>query len=281
MNSIITVAIVLGTVMAMPSTLLTQELKVARSGPTAGMVHDGDGEWRPPTPADALRALADASVPRRQAAEAVLRQVYGPWPEADLAALADALADAIIDGRSRPGFSGRAFDMRRALESAAMTPVGRKFRRGWRRPLSNRPEGPEELERDPGTPYPGAWDALIRVYEHLEERWRSAGGTAAFPGPTLSAVFLSDPMGRGGGYVRGLFDAAKPPPPGLTVIGKQSPETNSYLWCQAGQYLYGDIFRNRWSPDALAELGTPPLLTDSEAEKYTKLCGKGGSMAVR
>ena len=109
-----------------------------------GMVLDEDGGWRPPTPADALRALRDPSilvpgVQRLDPAEVVLQQEYGPHPAAELDALANALADRILASENPEDMTDEYRIQRDIFSTLATAARGGRF-----------------------TPHPGSFDALVR-----------------------------------------------------------------------------------------------------------------------
>ena len=82
----------------------------------------------------------------------------------------------------------------------------------------------------PGTPYPRAFDLLVRVYE---------GGTYD---RALLAIMQADPV-RGPAYVRDVFERSERTP--LCFFSRQTPEcVDGYLtfhqttWCKAGRMLF-------------------------------------------
>ena len=110
--------------------------------PTPGMLLEG-GEWRIPTDQEALHALTferDEWEPLgRQNVDrpiaGILRQAFGPRPEAELDALADALADMILADESMLG-------RMRHKASMALGRAARPSDEGW------------------GTPHRGSFRAL-------------------------------------------------------------------------------------------------------------------------
>ncbi len=196
-----------------------------------GMVLDEDGVSRPPTPEDALSALRGdellGSQMPEQPAIAVLRQVFEPRSPEELERLASDLAEIILT--TNPADEDRiATDARMALHFAAL-----QYDEGW------------------GTPYAGAYDQLVRVYETLVARALENGGTDPFkemyrldeaePGGrpryaqlsmVLYSIFAADPERRGADYVVALIEASEPP---------ESGEYNApapTLWCRAANALY-------------------------------------------
>ena len=183
--------------------------------PAKGMIHTGDG-WRQPTVRDALEALA------RQAslydpAVAILRQAFGPRPAAELAGLADRLAEMVAD-TTLPR------DVRNNASSALTVSASDAYNAG----------GMPHPYDDGGTPYPQAFDILVRVYE---------GGIDE----ELYSILAADPE-RGPAYVRNLFEQSERPalcfrghyrgpgdPPECVGDPRDTP------WCRAGGVLYGDI----------------------------------------
>ena len=197
-----------------------------RLGP--GMVLDEDGGRRPPTPADALGALRgdpDVALPvgvqRFDPAIAVLRQEYESRPAVELNALANELADLILasddpeDGTDQYYLERDAF---RVLRSA--------------------------IDGGRGTPHPGSFDALVRVYETSVAEALADGGTDPVvelrrrrPGGylrlswALRSIFSADPVGRGADYVLAVVAASEPPTLDDWRTGWQS------LWCMAADIV--------------------------------------------
>ena len=209
------------------------------------MIPTGDGGWKQPTVRDALEALArerfevlteeDFYDPRAwqgspyDPAVAILRQAFGPRPEAKLAGLADRLAEVMAD-TTLPRFVRN--NAGSALRSAAD-------------PESNRG----------GTYYPRAFDVLVRVYE---------SGTDG----ALSSIFWADPE-RGPAYLRDLFERSERPalcsrghyrspgdPPNCVGDPGRTP------WCRAGGILYREIVaeanRRTWPSGVIMETAGEP-----------------------
>ncbi len=145
----------------------------------------------------------------------------------ELERLASDLAEIILT--TNPADEDRiATDARMALLFAAL-----QYDEGW------------------GTPYAGAYDQLVRVYETLVARALENGGTDPFkemyrldeaePGGrpryaqlsmVLRSIFAADPERRGADYVVALIEASEPP---------ESGEYNApapTLWCKAANALY-------------------------------------------
>ena len=201
-----------------------------------GLVLDEDGRRRPPTPADALRLLAETAIepPGQQygyasfPAVAVLTQRYERHPRAELDALADAmvkmiLADESVEGRVRKKLVRH---LRSASQADAFPPGAG------------------------ATPYEGAFDRLRRVYETLADRALAGGGPDPFHAlydtrdaepddaqfsrrdalrRALFYVYHADPAGRGRDYVLAII--ARGQPEGVTW------ETYS-AWCAASKLLH-------------------------------------------
>ncbi len=190
-----------------------------------GMVLDEDGVSRPPTPKDALRALHGGS---SDPALAVLRQVFEPRPPEELDQFARALADVILtsDPADYPADDYRvAREARWALRYAAQ-------------------------QHDEGTPYDGAYDQLVRIYETLVARALENGGTDPFKeldrleselggrpryaqlSMVLYSIFAADSERRGADYVVALIEASEPP-----ELGEYNAPAPT-LWCNAVDALY-------------------------------------------
>ncbi len=154
----------------------------------------------------------------------ILRQL-GRWGEpsprtpAELDALADRLAEIALDATLPADVRRRAS---RALASAAP---------------------PADAHRD-GTPYPRAFDLLVKVHE----------GTGRGDG-TLRLI-MRDPV-RGPAYVRGVFERSEPPPlcPRDHESGVPPPECEGYRhyddapptpFCRAGELLFMDMVEEAW-----------------------------------
>ena len=214
--------------------LPAQEEEDRRRWVGPGLVLDGDGRHRPPTPADALRLLAETALepPGQQygyasfPAVAVLTQRYERHPRAERDELADAmvgmiLADTSVEGRVRNKLGS-------ALVSASRA--------------DGSPAG--------ATAYDGAFDRLRTVYETLADRALADGGPDPFHAlfldewfgednidgwrfsalrGALSDVYRADPGGRGRDYVLAII--ARGRPEGVTS------ETYS-AWCAASRLLH-------------------------------------------
>ena len=198
-----------------------------RRGP--GMVLDEKGGWRPPTPADALavfRGEPGVRLPigwdRGDPALAVLRQEYEFRPAAELDALANALADLILASDSEPEHMSDEYYLQRDAFKTLRWAV-------W----SGR-----------GTPHPGSFDALVRVYETLAARALAGGGTDPIvelrrerPGGLLRvssalwSIFSADMRGRGADYLLAIVAAAEPPNP------EDWPNQWQTLWCDAAHIV--------------------------------------------
>ena len=236
-TSRVLVAIALATLLA-PAGGAGQDLKELRrrapAPPGFGLVQDEGGEWHEPTPADALQAMRDPDVRNpRAVAAAVLRQVYEPRAPAELDALANALADILLSSEPRSGSDEWDVhsEIRRTLEYTA-----------------------SPSDDSPGTPHPGSFDALVRVWETRAARALAGGGTDplletdraaradgrvagddyAYLLIALDAIFRADPTGRGGDYLLALVEASEPPEP--HEYDRPSP----VLWCEVAHQLRGD-----------------------------------------
>ena len=194
-----------------PDALSAQEREIGEVGWVPGLVLDEGGGWRVPTADEALRALRGDPTPSRGPAPenslvvALLRGEHGPRPESERAGLVEALVEiAMVDAES----SSR----EHLLRSRAYAALARAQR---------------DASHLGGTPYPEAFDALVRLYETRAARLLAGGGEDPFregyrSGPSLAArrlggalgrVYLADPEGRGRDYVRALFEASEPFPP--------------------------------------------------------------------
>ena len=174
-----------------------------------GMIKD-NGAWKNPTPETALRALMEGDVSERAygsyAALAVLRQRFDTRPAAELDAFADELARSVIEGTNEQSYSARG-----VLTLASM-------------------------DFGDGTPYAGAVDVLIRVYELLQGRDHRKVKSALF-----------DVFDAGGvDFVKNVFGSSDPPkeackPCGGTTmvdckdVANQCPYESA--WCDAGKLL--------------------------------------------
>ena len=194
-----------------PDALSAQERESGEPGWAPGLVLDEGGAWRVPTAHEALRALRGDSalphgpVPENSLVVALLRGEHGSRPRAEREVLVEALVDmTLIDAE----FSSREHLLRSRAYSALMDAQGNASHLG-------------------GTPYPEAFDALVRVYETRAARLLAGGGEDPFreahrAGPYVAAeglaialgrVYRADPEGRGRDYVRALFEASEPFPP--------------------------------------------------------------------
>ena len=194
-----------------PDALPAQERERGEPGWAPGLVLDEGGGWRVPTADEALRALrGEPTPPRGPAPEnslvvALLRGEHGPRPQAEREALVEALVDmAMVDAES----SSR----EHRLRSRAYSALARAQR---------------DASHLGGTPYPEAFDALVRLYETRAARLLAGSGEDPFreayrAGPHVAAaglvialgrVYRADPDGRGRDYVRALFEASEPFPP--------------------------------------------------------------------
>ena len=200
-----------------------------------GLVLDEDGNERWPTPDDALRALRDPSilppgVTRLGPAGSVLGQEYERRRPTELDALANALADVIL--------TSEGFDMTDDRDEYDL-------QRGILSTLGSAASGGER-----GTPHPGSFDALIRVYETLVAEALADGGTDPVEelerrkGPgygwrlksALRWIFLADMVGRGANYVLAVVAATEPP-----NLEETWPMRPGSLWCEAADIVrFGD-----------------------------------------
>ena len=220
------------------------------------------GRARPPTAAEVLERLAagddrDAGV----MAKHLLRQTYGPMPEAEIEALIDAMVDLMLaDTVGREAL----FQARHALVSAVWRPG--TYLHGNIGYLTE-----DDLK---GEPVPAAFDALVRVYETRAARALAEGGDDPFleaarrdfepreagrapPGRpehdvllgSLRDIFNADQEGRGWAYVLALFERSKPP---------QAGDRGS-IWCAAGHFLHYALYPRPGRP------GPDP-------ERYRRFC---------
>ncbi len=214
-----------------------------------------------PTAEDVLLRLAsgeDSAVRDKAGDDAtdLLRQVHGPMTAEEIAALIDALVEVTL-----------AVDIRSYLYEN--THASRALVYAARRPGSYMDSTLEYVGVDerPGEPVPGAFDALVQIYETRVARALASGGDDPFMEasfrdeassrtPTggnttfeelqlnsaLGDLFDADlgPDGRGWAYVLALFERSKPPckeydgapePPDCTA-GPGS------TWCAAGRLLH-------------------------------------------
>ena len=193
-----------------PNALPAQERETGEREWAPGLVLDEGGGWRVPTAVEALRALrGDWSLlgdpdPDNSPAVALLREEHGPRTQAEQEALVDALVDILLIDAE---FSSDEYLVRSKAYAT----------------LSTAQRNASYLR---GTPYPEAFDALVRVYETRAARVLAGGGDDPFreayrTGPSLAAsgllgalirVYSADPEGRGRDYVRALFEASEPLP---------------------------------------------------------------------
>ena len=212
----------------------------------------------PPTAGDVLQMFDGGAALNRAGEEAryLLRQVNGrgepePRTEAEIRTLVEELveialapcADRLCDGPRTASH---------VLVTAAWRPGVYVGGLGYN-------------EDVPGEPVPGAFDALVRIYETLAARSLANGGEDPFmeaawryheawdpDGPptfergglhgALRAVFAADPApgGRGWEYVLALFERSDPPckegdgPPGPP----DCTEGPGSAWCAAGDILH-------------------------------------------
>ena len=254
----------------------TAQNKPSRLARANGMVADEGGGWRFPTPADALQVLREEW--KGRSAQAVLRQEFESRPQAELDALANELADILLAGN--PEFGSDAEKIQRAAASALV--MSAKRVKWW---IAGLDRWQEDDEATPGTPFAGAFDALVRVYETRAARALANGGTDPFQeayregrpiglssGYTdliaaLGDIYWADPPGIGGDYLLALLETAEPPePPGPRdydahlqfAIGPVKG-----LWCQAAHMLRGDGFLTVLPGGRLSEL--PAIARDDES----------------
>ena len=179
--------------------------------PKPGMVLD-EGMWQAPTPAAALRALMTPEElvrrRRREPAVAVLRQIFEERPASELDAFADALVRVMLEGNVQQEMIAG------GVLLSALEPGGN------------------------GTPYAGAVDALIRVYEALDEGF----------GPKARRILFDISLAGNVGYIADLFAAAEMPPVceyprQISIVGEPPPPPvdnpcpNEGVWCDAGLIL--------------------------------------------
>ncbi|WP_420439636.1 hypothetical protein [Candidatus Palauibacter sp.] len=209
-----------------PGGTTAQEPEYRPSGQLGpGMVLDGDGGWRPPTPADALGALRgdpDVALPvgvkRFDPVLAVLQQEYGPHPAAEL----DGLADMILASENPEDMTDEYHIQSDIFSTLATAARGGRF-----------------------TPHSGSFDALVRVYETIASEALAGGGTDPVEelerrsGPSgdaqlrsaLRSVFNADRSGRGADYVLAVIAASEPP---KLEDWRGLP---SSLWCEAASIV--------------------------------------------
>ncbi len=193
-----------------PNALPAQERETGEREWAPGLVLDEGGGWRVPTAVEALRALRgdwsllDDPDPDNSPAVALLREEHGPRTQAEQEALVDALVDLLLIDAE---YSSDEYLVRSKAYAT----------------LSTAQRNASYLR---GTPYPEAFDALVRVYETRAARVLAGGGDDPFreayrTGPARAAsgllgalirVYSADPEGRGRDYLRALFEASEPLP---------------------------------------------------------------------
>ena len=271
-----------------PNALPAQERETGEREWAPGLVLDEGGGWRVPTAVEALRALRgdwsllDDPDPDNSPAVALLREEHGPRTQAEQEALVDALVDILLIDAE---YSSDEYLVRSKAYAT----------------LSTAQRNASYLR---GTPYPEAFDALVRVYETRAARVLAGGGDDPFreayrTGPSLAAsgllgalirVYSADPEGRGRDYVRALFEASEPLPAPVCrrgafplVLGPDGefintdeheawlalPECpkpyNPSVWCEAGRFLMYEPGASRpRRPDDVAD---PP-----DPEVFEQLC---------
>ena len=187
-----------------------------------GMVLDVDaGEWKNPTPATAFAAFQEDPLVGEYAVIAVLRQTFEPWSREELDAFADVLVQSARDGS--PLMAVRSF---MALGHSAAVYDGMQ-----------------------DTPYAGATDAFIKLFESYEDR-ASDGAHEA-----LGGIYHSGETGVE--YVEALMESSPEPPPcqhsmmardengrvirevdGTTVWTiPENPCPNETVWCLAAELI--------------------------------------------
>ena len=253
-----------------------RELPAYPEGVPRGMVFDeAGGRWRPPTIAEVVGEIAAIGHPgtgplglrENQAATvavSLLRQEFGPVPEAEIKSWADDLADLILASAS--GESQDVWYKARAVLRRAAWPAGAYLE-------ASGYVSDEDLS---GEPAQAAFDALVRVYETLAARALANGGDDPFLEAAnsdaearlagrphgwrgwnyelgglqsaLADIFEADLAGRGWDYVLALFEASDPPVPCVEVseTGTDPPPPcpRSSTWCEAGELLHRDALGN-------------------------------------
>ncbi|MCE2398302.1 MAG: hypothetical protein J4F34_04550 [Gemmatimonadetes bacterium] len=224
--------------------------------------------WLPPaiptaaqeeaTMAEALAALERKTPMAERPAFNILRQMSGPRPAAELDAFADRLAAMMADVSLPEHVRSNA---KYALSGATWD--------GYHR-------GSDRTE--PGTPYPRAFDLLVRVYE---------GGT--YDG-ALHTIILADSV-RGLAYVRDVFERSERPPlcRWNYESGRNEPlecvrgfhTFHETPWCRAGRILYRDTVsqaRERTPSDRLVRgAGEPAPVPDGlpeHVEDWHRRCAR-------
>ncbi len=188
-----------------------------------------------PTVREALAALETDKGP----AVSILRQEFGPRPAAELATLADRLAEMMADTTLSEDVQRNA---RLALWDAA-----------------------DSSGREAGTPYPRAFDVLVRAYESGPVRH------------LLWTIFRADPE-RGPAYVRDLFERSERPAlcfrGHIWRPGVDPPKCDGHprdtQWCRLGYILYEDVVseaRSRtWPRGMPIDAGEPLPVPDGLPE---------------
>ncbi|WP_419167506.1 hypothetical protein [Candidatus Palauibacter sp.] len=164
-----------------------------------GMVLDVEaGEWKNPTPETAFAAFQEDPLEGEYAVIAVLRQQFEPWPRERLDAFADVLLQYARDG-SESAYSAL------LLSSSSY-------------------EGMTD------TPYAGATDAFIKLFESSEDRasMENMEGRHA-----LFGIYHSGEAGVE--YVEALMESSPEPPP-----------------CQHSMMARDEDGRVIWNPDGTA-----------------------------
>ncbi|WP_420441995.1 hypothetical protein [Candidatus Palauibacter sp.] len=231
------------------------------AGYVKGMVLDGAGGWRAPTPADALRALrGDPDVLPHldgdlgSTALTVLRQELESRPAAELDALANTLADLIL-----------------ASEDSDIVSEEYGFQRNIFSVLAYAARADGR-----GTPHPGSFDALVRIYETAVAKALADGGTDPVKelkrrrGPSgfavltraLRSILNADRTGRGADYVLAVVDASEPPD-----LEDTWPTRPGSLWCEAAHIMRFNTGRG----DHPRKGELPALALDDEM--FYQLCG--------
>ena len=251
--------------------------------PVWGLLMDEAGGWRAPSSAEALAAmrgesnLMGAQLDNAAPAIAVLRQRFQSYPPADLDAFANALVEILLADTEYPSEEND-------LQREAFVVLAGAFD-----------------EREDGTPYEAAFDALVRVYETRAARLLAEGGTdpfleahrrhprhvGAMLGMDLSRVYRADPEGRGRDYLRTVFAASEPPPrcqmagdippnpagsqPPLQKVENLCP--NHSLWCEAARPFVYEPGALQPKRRASIDLDDPP-----DPQEYERLCEWGRSI---
>ncbi|WP_420637097.1 hypothetical protein [Candidatus Palauibacter sp.] len=214
--------------LAIPAGAVAQEVErdiPKRYEVPRGMVLDVDaGEWKNPTPETAFAAFQEDPLVGEYAVIAVLRQTFEPWSREELDAFADVLVQSARDGS--PLMAVRSFT---ALGHSAAVYDGMQ-----------------------DTPYAGATDAFIKLFESSEDRasMENMEGRHA-----LFGVYHSGEAGVE--YVEALMESSPEPPPcqhsmmardengrvirevdGTTVWTiPENPCPNETVWCLAAELV--------------------------------------------